>query len=53
MDIRIGRFAIRQLERGDAEGPDVGLVIVTGLLDDFRCHPERCSHESILLGHGR
>ncbi|KAH0445661.1 hypothetical protein KCU90_g247, partial [Aureobasidium melanogenum] len=32
--------------------PDVGLVVISRLLDDFWSHPERGSNECVLLGHG-
>lgn len=34
-------FAFGHFDGGDTEGPDVGLVVVTGLTDDFGRHPER------------
>ncbi len=30
-----------------------GLVVISALLDNLRCHPKRRPHERILLGHGR
>lgn len=53
MYVGIWRFALREFERGNAKRPYVGLVVVAGLLDDFRGHPEGSPNECVLLRHGR
>lgn len=52
MDVRVGRLSESQLQSSNTERPDVSLVVVAGLLNHFRCHPERCAYECVLLGHG-
>jgi hypothetical protein len=52
VDIGIWRLAVCQLQRGDAERPDICFAVVSRLLDDLGRHPERGAYECILLGHG-
>lgn len=52
MNVGIWGFSIGQLESSDTKRPDVSLVIISRLLDDFWSHPERGSNECVLLGHG-
>lgn len=47
------RLSHRHLYRRDAETPDIGLGVVTALLDDFGRHPVGRSYKGVLLGHGR
>ena len=50
--IRVWRLALRKLQCGNAQRPDVCFVIIARLLDDFGSHPERCPDERVFLGHG-
>jgi hypothetical protein len=51
VDIGVRRLAVCQLQRGNAQRPDIRLAVVTRLLDNLRRHPKRGSHERVLLGH--
>lgn len=52
MDVGIRGLSIGELEGGDTKRPDVGLVIVSRLFDNFWSHPEWSPYKCILLGHG-
>jgi hypothetical protein len=52
MNVGIWGLSVGQLQGGDTKRPDVGLVIVSWLFDDFWGHPEWSSYKGILLGHG-
>lgn len=45
----VRRLAVDHLHCRDAERPDVGLEVVSGLLDDLRRHPEGRSDKGIAL----
>ena len=49
VQLRVWRLALRQLNRSDPQAPDVCLVIISALLDDFRRHPVGRSYEGVLL----
>lgn len=51
MDIRVWGLSVGQLEGCDTQGPDVGFLIVPGLLDDLRSHPEWSAYKGVLLCH--
>lgn len=51
MDIRIRRLAVGQLKCSDTERPDISLVVVARLLNNFGSHPKRRADKSVLLGH--
>ena len=53
MNVGTGRFSVSQLECGDAQGPDIGLMIVAGLFDHLGSHPIRGTNKRVLLGHRR
>lgn len=46
----MGRLAVDHFNGSNAQRPNVGLIIVPGLLDDLRGHPERRADESVALG---
>jgi hypothetical protein len=50
MQISIRRLLFGQLNGSDTHGPNISLGVITGLLDNFRGHPEWCSDESVSLG---
>lgn len=51
VDVGVGWFSVGQLQRSDAERPDVSFVVVSRLFDDFRGHPEGSAYKGVLFGH--
>jgi hypothetical protein len=51
VNVGIRGLSVSQLQGGDTKRPDVGLVVISRLFDDFRGHPEWSSHKCVLLGH--
>ena len=49
MQLCIWRFSLSQLDSSDTQTPDVSLVIITALLDNFRRHPVWRPNERVLL----
>ena len=48
----VGGQALGQLDGGDAEGPDVGFVIVGVLTEHLGGHPEGRTDDGVALGKG-
>lgn len=43
------RLAIDHFNRSNTQRPDIGLEVVSSLLDNFRSHPEGCADKGIAL----
>lgn len=42
--------AFGHFDGGDTERPDIGPRVISGLTNDFGCHPKRGTDESVALG---
>lgn len=42
--------AFGHLDGGDTERPDIGPRVISGLTNDFGCHPKGGTDESVALG---
>lgn len=49
MKLCVWRLALGQLYSRDTQAPDIGLVVITALLDDLRGHPVRRADKRIFL----
>lgn len=51
MQLGIRRLSLGHLDRGDAQAPNVGLVVVATLLYSLRGHPVGCADEAVAQIH--
>ena len=49
MQFRIWRLPLREFYRRNPQAPNIGLVIVAALLDNFRRHPVWSTDKRVLL----
>jgi hypothetical protein len=48
--VKVWRLGLNHFDGHDTQGPDVDLVAVLFLLNDFGCHPVGCADHSCALG---